>query len=348
MRIVPVLLSGGVGTRLWPLSRAVRPKQLQPLVEEHSMLQSTLLRLRGVEGIAPPIVVCGGVHALSVASQLRQIDVQGAVIIAEPGGRSTAAAIAAAALVSAPDDVLVALPADHVITDGENFRLRLAVAVDAAIEGRLVTFGVKPTRPETGYGYIEVAPGGGAYSPVARFVEKPDAAAARDFVDRGNMFWNSGMFVFRSDVMLHELEEHAPAVLTPVRRAMTSGVAIASIFTPGDEFLNSPTISIDHAVMEKTSQAVMVELEAGWSDVGSWEALFDIGVKQPDGNVVVGERVVAIDVTGSYLRSSGRMVAVVGLDDVVVVETSDAVLVVHRDHAQDVRRLVEHLDSDLL
>lgn len=347
MKIVPVLLSGGVGTRLWPLSRAARPKQLQTLMGEQSMLQATMLRLSGIEGLAPPIVVCGGSHSLLVSSQLRQIGVHAQLIIAEPGGRNTGPAVTAAALTAAPDAVLLVLPADHVITDTAQFRARLSLAVAAAQEGFLVTFGVTPTRPETGYGYIEAAAEGPEPMPVRRFVEKPDAETAAGFIARGGFYWNSGMFVFRADAILAEMRVHAPRVLDAVQESMRDAVEISSISTPGDRFLASPAISIDQAVMEHTDKAKVVALDAGWSDVGSWQSLYEVSPKDAELNVVVGSGAVLVDTRGSYVRTSGRTLAVVGLDDVVVVETPDAVLVMRRDRAQDVRAVVDRLDPDL-
>jgi mannose-1-phosphate guanylyltransferase/mannose-6-phosphate isomerase len=318
------------------------PKQLQRLAGDHTMLQSTLLRMSGVEGLAPPIVVCGVDQLDVIADQLAEIDATPQVMVGEPSGRNTAAAIAAAALVAAPGTILAVLPADHVVSDLETFRRAMDRAVEAAAGGGLVTFGVVPTRPETGYGYIS-AHGDGDLRPIRAFVEKPDAETAGAFVEGGAHFWNSGMFVFRTDSVLVEFERHAPAVVDAVRRSLRP--AVGGRVEAGPEFEEAPAVPFDVAVMERTDRGVMVPLAAGWDDVGSWRSLWEIGGRDGDGNVAVGDAVLH-DTRGSYVRSHGRPVVVLGVEDVVVVDAGDVVFVSSMRHAQDVRRLVERLDEE--
>lgn len=351
--LLPVILSGGSGTRLWPLSRELYPKQLLPLVGERSMLQETVERLAGVPSQSAPIVVCNESHRFMVAEQLRGFGVAPQAIVLEPLGRNTAPAVAVAALLaleharSQPDTdpVLLVLPADHVIRDVATFQSAVQVGAAAAAAGKLVTFGVVPDRAETGYGYIRRAQGAGPAFAVAQFVEKPDAATAERYVASGEYYWNSGMFMFRASVYLAELKRHAPAMLA----ACETAVAVASRdldFTrlPANEFSACPSDSIDYAVMEKTTAAVVVPLAAGWSDVGSWSALQDALPRDERGNVITGD-VLVEGSTGCYLHSTSRLIGAVGLKDVVVVETKDAVLVAPRDKVQDVKQLVAQLKA---
>jgi mannose-1-phosphate guanylyltransferase/mannose-6-phosphate isomerase len=355
--LIPVILSGGSGTRLWPLSRELYPKQLLPLIGERTMLQQTAARLAGVEEVAPPVVVCNESHRFMVAEQLRELGVSAQAIVLEPVGRNTAPAVAVAALVAlentgatgshdtagSADPVLIVLPADHVIRDVDAFRAAVAAGRAAADAGRLVTFGIVPDRPETGYGYIRRGPGDGPAYPVAEFVEKPDAETARAYVESGVYFWNSGMFMFRASVYLAELQRHAPEILAPCKAAVAAATRDLD-FTrlPGDSFAQCPSDSIDYAVMEKTHSAVVVPLDAGWSDVGSWSALQDALPNDEQGNVVAGD-VIAEHSEGCYLHSTSRLIAAVGLRDHVVVETKDAVLVAPRTRVQDVKALVARL-----
>lgn len=348
--IVPVILSGGSGTRLWPVSRESFPKQLWPLVSQRSMIQETALRAHGV-GFAPPIVVCNHEHRFLIAEQLREAGIDGAQVVLEPVGRNSAPAIAAAALLAAetnPDAVLWMMAADAAITDVPALHAALAVAATAARAGRVVTFGMRPTAPETGYGYIEAGPplteADGAFA-VARFVEKPDSATAADLVADGKHLWNSGMFVFTARTLLRELETHAPAVLPPVQDAVAKRVAdLDFIRLDPDSFAACPNISLDYAVAEKTDRAAVVPASIGWSDVGSWSALWELGGKDPNGNVVLGDALLE-DTTDCYVRSDGHLTAVVGLKDVVLVNTGDAVLAMHRDKAQDVKKIVDRLKA---
>ena len=359
--LVPVILSGGSGTRLWPLSRELYPKQLLPLVGDRTMLQETVARVTGIEDVAGPVVVCNESHRFMVAEQLRESGIAAQAIVLEPVGRNTAPAVAVAALVAlekasgpgsdsghagASDPVLLVLPADHVIRDVDAFRSAIGAGRDAADLGQLVTFGIVPDRPETGYGYIRRSMGDGPAYSVAEFVEKPDSATAERYVRSGDYYWNSGMFMFRAKAYLAELEQHAPAMLAACRAAI--GDAARDLdFTrlPEDVFAGCPSDSIDYAVMEKTRKAVVVPLEAGWSDVGSWSALQDALPTDDRGNVVAGD-VVAEDTEGSYLHSTSRLIAAVGLRDHVVVETKDAVLVAPRNRVQDVKTVVAALKAE--
>jgi len=356
--LITVILSGGSGTRLWPLSRELYPKQLLPLVGNRTMLQETAIRVDGAaDGIAP-IVVCNEAHRFMVAEQLRELGVPAKAIILEPVGRNTAPAVAVAALVAleqtrapadgdrsavAADPVLLVLPADHVIRDVAAFRAAVEAGRVAAEAGQLVTFGVVPDRPETGYGYIRRADGAGPAFAVAEFVEKPDLAAAVGYVESGEYYWNSGMFMFRASIYLAELGQHAPAMLSACKVAVSAATRDLD-FTrlPADVFAACPSDSIDYAVMEKTRSSVVVPLEAGWSDVGSWSALQDALPTDESGNVIAGD-VITEGTQGSYLHSTSRLIAAVGLKDHVVVETKDAVLVAPRDKVQDVKALVAQL-----
>ena len=348
--IIPVILSGGSGTRLWPVSRESFPKQLWPLTSEHSLLQETALRARG-PGFAPPIVVCNQEHRFLIAEQLRAAGIDNARIVLEPIGRNSAPAIAAAALLvaeDAPDSVLWMLAADHAIADIAALHQALTVATSAARAGRIVTFGMRPTSPETGYGYIERgdplrdAPGVHA---VTRFLEKPDAAAAARLVADGRHLWNSGMFVFTARTLLDEMGAHAPDVLAAVRQAVTARRADLD-FIRLDEaaFRACPSISLDYAVAERTSRAAVVPADLGWSDVGSWSALWELGAHDAAGNVALGD-VLLENAHNCYVRSDGMLAAVVGLRDAVVVVTEDAVLAMHRDQAQDVKKVVDRLKA---
>jgi mannose-1-phosphate guanylyltransferase/mannose-6-phosphate isomerase len=345
--LIPVVLSGGAGTRLWPLSRELYPKQLLPLTGEHTMLQETVRRLDGLETGAP-VVVCNEAHRFLVAEQLRGIACRAQAIVLEPVGRNTAPAIALAAhaaLASAnADALLLILPADHVIGDVPAFQRAVRVAAMAARDGHLVTFGVVPRTAETGYGYIRRGtqmPSGGWR--IARFVEKPDRAAAEAYIAAGDYYWNSGMFLFGASRYLEELRLHAPDIFDACERAY-AGAQRDLDFTrvDADAFAACRSESIDYAVMEKTGDAVVVPLDAGWSDVGSWSALHEACEKDENGNVIRGD-VLAEQTRNSYLYAESRLVAVVGLNDHVVIETKDAVLVAPRDRVQEVKALVTRI-----
>ncbi|MGE0114260.1 MAG: mannose-1-phosphate guanylyltransferase/mannose-6-phosphate isomerase [Steroidobacteraceae bacterium] len=347
--LIPVILSGGSGTRLWPLSRELYPKQLLSLVGKGTMLQETLARVKDVADVASPVVVCNESHRFLVAEQLRQSKIAASAILLEPIGRNTAPAVAVAALSAldaagnAEDPVLLVLPADHVIRDVPAFQVAIQVGRKAAEAGQLVTFGVVPAKPETGYGYIRRGEGAGPAYPVAQFVEKPNLATAQEYLASGRYYWNSGMFMFRARAFLDELRQHAPAMHDACVAAF-AGARHDLDFTrlPTAEFTACPSDSIDYAVMEKTHKAVVVPLDAGWSDVGSWSALHEAIPADAAGNVSIGDVLVS-DSQGCYLHATHRLVATVGLKDHVVVETKDAVMVVPRDRVQDVKALVSEL-----
>lgn len=349
MELIPVILCGGSGTRLWPLSRSLYPKQLLALIGQQTMLQATAARLKDlpVSGAHAPIVVCNEAQRFLVDQQLREAGCQ-AVILLEPEGRNTAPAVAVAALEArrraGQDVLLLVLSADHVIADSGAFATAVAAAIPAGVRGELVTFGVVPTAPETGYGYIRAELSGGDAQPVLQFVEKPDYETARRYVQSGSYLWNSGMFLFSADSFLRELVAHAPDIEAAARQSLGGPPAREGFLTLNKEaFLACRKESIDYAVMEKTSHAAVVPLAAGWSDVGSWAALLDASLRDEQGNVISGD-VLALDCKDSYVRSESRLVAVSGLDGCVVVETKDAVLVVPRDRAQDVKKIVEELE----
>lgn len=346
-RIFPVVLSGGSGTRLWPLSRALYPKQLQKLVSDQTMLQDTVLRLYGESETAPPIIVCNNDHRFAVADQLLQLRISPTSLLLEPVGRNTAPAVAAAAMLAAkrhPDAILVVLPADHAIADVAGFRAAMKRAVGAAQDGRFVTFGVKPTKPHTGYGYIEC---GDAVSDgilaLATFKEKPDAKTAATYLASGRHLWNSGIFVFRADRYLAELERLQPQVLSACSAAIASGRRDLD-FLRLDEanFARSPSISIDYAVMEHVKGAVVIPIDIGWNDVGGWGALWEVGEKDAQDNVLSGD-VIVKNSSGCYIRSERELVTVLGVKDLVIVETGDSLLVASRDSAEDVKDIVAEL-----
>ena len=363
-QVVPVVLSGGVGTRLWPLSREGFPKQFQALLTEPlrrragegpaTMLQATVARATGSTAagldFAAPVIVCAEAHRFMVAEQMREAAVSGPRIVLEPAARNSAAAIAAAALVAAEADpaaLLWVLAADHAIADVPALHAALALAVPAARAGRVVTFGMRPTAPETGFGYVEVGaplPGHAGVSAVASFVEKPDAARAAAFVADGRHLWNSGMFVVAAAIFVAELERFAPAVLAAVRAGVAEATRDLDFIRLGAEFATAPSISVDYAVMERTDHAAVVPADLGWSDIGSWDALWAAAAHDEAGNATQGP-VELLGAEGCYVRSDGALTAVVGARDLVVVTTEDAVLVVPRDRSQEVKTLVERLKA---
>ena len=352
MMIIPVILAGGSGTRLWPLSRELYPKQLLPLVDERSLLQNTILRLEGERDVRDAVIVCNEHHRFLVAEQFRAVGVKHSAIILEPAGRNTAPAVAVAALHALTveaDSILLVLPADHHLEKIEPFLEAVRAAADFARRGFLVTFGITAKTPETGYGYIERGEKCGesdsgmeAYG-IRRFVEKPDAPTARTYVDSGDYYWNSGMFMFRASDILEELTAFAPEIVDACRASLAAGVADLDFLRLGKEaFMGCPSDSIDYAVMEKTRKGCIIPLDAGWSDLGSWSALQDVGCEDACGNISRGD-VVLHDVANSYIHSESRLVAAVGLEGHIVVETSDAVLVASRDRVQDVKLIVQKL-----
>jgi mannose-1-phosphate guanylyltransferase/mannose-6-phosphate isomerase len=350
-RIYPVILCGGVGSRLWPLSRQLLPKQFLPLLSERTMLQETVLRLAGLADCEPPIVVSNTEHRFLVAEQLREIDVAPRTQILEPVGRNTAPAVAAAALSLGEADegaVMLVLPADHLIRHLERFHRAIELAGQLALAGRLVTFGIAPDHAATEYGYIErgtpIDHADGAFS-VARFVEKPDAATAQALLAQGTFAWNSGMFAFTPGCYLTELKRHQPAMLAACDAAWEKSARdLDFIRLDAPSFRASPSNSIDYAVMEKTAGAAVIPVDLGWSDVGSWTTLWEVGDKDERGNLRRGD-VHLQDAENCYVRAESRMVSVIGLKDAIVVETNDAVLVAHQTQAQKVKDVVSRLDA---
>ena len=349
--IQPVILSGGSGSRLWPASRSMYPKQLLPLVTgKTTMLQDTAARLDGMPvTTADCLVVCNETHRFLVAGQLQESGAA-ATILLEPEGRNTAPAVALAAFLAAEKDpatVLLIMPADHVIRDVAAFQAAVRTGLDAAANGSLVTFGIVPTHPETGYGYIKAKPDGNAAVSVDAFVEKPDLDTARAYVDGGKHFWNSGMFLFGAGAYLDALQQFAPGIYAACKASIAQRKDDKDFLRPdATAFLASPSDSIDYAVMEKTDKAAMVPLDAGWSDVGSWAALQDVRGKDADGNTIDGD-VVTHDCRNVFIQAESRLVTAVGLEDMVVVETKDSTLVAPRSRSQDVKALVDKLkESD--
>ena len=372
MNLQPVILSGGAGTRLWPLSREHYPKQFLPLAGDETLLQETVRRVRPADGplsdidAAEPVVVCNEEHRFLVAEQLRQIDVVPAGIILEPVGRNTAPALTVAALHAVKeggDAVLFVMPADHVIKDVATLHQAIETGYRLAEQDHFVTFGIVPTAPETGYGYIQrgeplndVSPHTSLLTPhaLARFAEKPDAATAACYVENGQYYWNSGMFMMKASNWLAAIEHFNPEMAAACRHAYESGQADSDFYRLDTEaFTFSPSDSIDYAVMERLGQkgagaqwrGAVVPLNAGWSDVGAWGALWEVADKDEYGNVVRGDALVH-DTRNTMLLADGRLVASVGVDDLVIVETADAVLVAHKNAAQDVKTIVSRLKGD--
>ena len=345
--MIPVILSGGSGTRLWPLSRRHYPKQFLPLVSNHTMIQETLLRLTGISGLKAPIAVCNEDHRFMMAEQLREIDVTPAAIILEPLGRNTAPAVALAALTAtSEDDVLLILPADHVIENVQAFQDAVGQAKLLAEQGYLVTFGIVPTEPETGYGYIKRSTEAvdAAYK-VASFVEKPNLETAKAYLESGDYYWNSGMFAFKASSFLSELEKYNPDMLEKCQQALKAAkVDMDFVRLDKEIFATCPSDSIDYAVMEKTAKAVVIPMDAAWNDVGSWSALWDVTDKDALGNAIMGD-VLTVDTSNSFIHAHSKLVSVVGLDNVIVVETADAVMIAAKDRVQDVKEIVDQLKA---
>lgn len=347
--LFPVIMAGGTGSRLWPLSRQLYPKQFLPLTDpDLSMLQVTIRRLAGLDAAAPRLI-CNEEHRFLAAEQLRLLGLAEAPILLEPVGRNTAPAIALAALqvMAEGDGVLLVLAADHLIGDEPAFHAAVKRAMPLAEAGKLVTFGIVPSNPETGYGYIEQGePAGESGFSVSRFVEKPDRETAQQYLDQGGYLWNSGMFMFRASRYLEELESLRPDILDACRLAWSDAVQDLH-FTRISEaaFLTCPAESIDVAVMEKTRDAVVMPLDAGWSDIGSWSALWEVSVRDERGNALKGD-VIVEDSRNNYIYADGRLVATLGVEDLVIVETKDAVLVARKDCVQDVKKIVARLDAE--
>jgi len=349
MMIIPVILSGGSGTRLWPLSRKQYPKQYLPLAGDNTMLQETILRLSGLDNLADPIIVCNADHRFLVAEQCQQIDIKNPTILLEPIGRNTAPAIAAAALQSlkqTDDAVLLVLSADHVIQDVEAFHQAINIASQQAQDGKLATFGIVPTDANTGYGYIKssVDSNNGAHK-VEEFVEKPDLETAEKYLEQGNYLWNSGMFMFQAHTFIDELTTHAPNIVTSVNNAVNNAVQdLDFIRLEKQAFESSSSDSIDYALMEKSDNVVVVPLDAQWNDIGAWSALHDIGTKDVNGNVITGD-VITQDTTNTYINANHHIVATIGVDNLIIVDTPDATFIATQDKAQEVKSIVESLQA---
>jgi mannose-1-phosphate guanylyltransferase/mannose-6-phosphate isomerase len=349
MTIIPVILSGGSGTRLWPLSRKQYPKQYLPLAGDNTMLQETILRINGLDNLADPIIVCNADHRFLVAEQCQQIDIKNPTILLEPVGRNTAPAIAAAALQSLKqidDAVLLVLSADHVIQDVEVFHQAINIASQQAQEGKLATFGIVPTDANTGYGYIKASKGddNGAHK-VEEFVEKPDIKTAESYLEQGNYLWNSGMFMFKATTLINELTVHSLDIVNSVNNAVNNAAQdLDFIRLDKQAFESSPSDSIDYALMEKSDNVVVVPLDAQWNDIGSWSALHDIGTKDANGNVIKGD-VIAQDTTNTYINANHHMVATIGVDNLIIVDTADATFIATQDKAQEVKSIVESLQD---
>jgi mannose-1-phosphate guanylyltransferase/mannose-6-phosphate isomerase len=346
--LLPVLLSGGSGTRLWPLSRESYPKQFLPLLTEHSLLQMTWLRLRGLPGAQSPLVVANEAHRFVVAEQLRLAGATPSALILEPIGRNTAPAIAVAALqamADGEDPVLLVLPSDHAIADEAGFRAAVLSVLPAAEAGALVTFGIVPTAPEIGYGYIKAVLGEGVRA-VERFVEKPDAATALRYLAEGGYYWNSGMFAFRASRYLEELAKTRPAIVAAARAALSGAKRDADFLRlDAEAFAACPADSIDYAVMEKTEAAQVLPIDLGWSDVGSWSALWQTLEQDGDGNAHRGD-VIAQDCRNTLAIGDKRLIAMIGLRNLVIVDTDDAVLIAAKDRVQEVKDIVARLKKD--
>ncbi len=344
MRINPVILSGGSGTRLWPLSREHYPKQLLCLIGKETLLQQTVLRLDGLAAVNP-LMVCNEEHRFLVAEQLRQLGKTASAIILEPAGRNTAPAATLAALAVTrhnEDGLMLIMPADHIIPDKAAFQAAVSKGMPLANDGRLVTFGVVPTMPATGYGYIK----SGNNNAVLAFVEKPDAETANRYITSGEYLWNSGIFMMRASTWLDEVKRYSPSILRACTDAYERGSNDGDFYRVDKQaFMECESISIDYAVMERTDRAAIIPLAAGWSDVGAWSTLWEVSEQDANGNVVTGD-VYTHNTHNTLLLSQHRCVAAVGLDNMVIVETADAVLVAHKDQAQSVKDIVEKLRID--
>jgi mannose-1-phosphate guanylyltransferase/mannose-6-phosphate isomerase len=348
--ILPVIMAGGNGSRLWPLSRELYPKQFLTVSGELSMLQQTVARLTGMEHHAP-LLICNEEHRFIAAEQIRLGGFTHSGIILEPVGRNTAPAIALAALQALnnakkdEDPILLVLAADHLIENTLAFQQSVNKALPFANDGKLVTFGIVPTVPETGYGYIKAGqPQGDAFA-VAQFVEKPDLNTAQGYLASGDYYWNSGMFLFKASRYLEELKKHSPEILLACEQSMQESMPDMDFVRVNIEaFQRCPDDSIDYAVMEKTDSSMVIPMDAGWSDVGSWSALWEVSEKDENNNVIKGD-VISVNSANNYLHSANKLIAVVGIDNLVVVETKDAILVAHKDQVQDVKTIVNHLKA---
>jgi mannose-1-phosphate guanylyltransferase/mannose-6-phosphate isomerase len=349
--ITPVVLSGGSGTRLWPLSRKLHPKQLLPLLNQTSLLQDTINRLDGFKNIEKTVIICNEEYRFMVAEQARSTGIGASAIILEPIGRNTAPAIALAAFNALQNDeeaVLLVLPADHDIKDVAEFHKAIDAGLQQALNDQFVTFGVVPDGPETGYGYIKSADSVGVneVSKIEKFVEKPDLETATRYIEEGGYYWNSGMFMFKASEYLKALQEFAPEIYQASQDAINKADRDMDFIRVGiEEFKKCPSDSIDYAVMEKVSNAVVIPVDMGWSDVGSWSALHDIGVQDENNNIFTGDTF-HVSTKNSYVRSEHKLVTTLGIEDLIIVDTDDALLVAHKDHVQDIKEIVNALTNE--
>ena len=342
--VLPVVMAGGSGSRLWPLSRSKQPKQFLSLTSEKTMLQETITRLSELE-TDTAVTICNEENRFFVAEQLRAMGKLGSIIL-EPVGRNTAPAIALAAFQASADDVLLVLAADHVILDQQKFTASVNAALPLAEKGKLVTFGIVPTQAHTGYGYIKRGANIDAGFVVNQFVEKPNAETAKAYLDSGDYYWNSGMFLFKAGRYLDELKAFRPDIYNACEQAMKDTEAdLDFVRIDKDAFAACPDESIDYAVMEKTADAVVVPMDAGWNDIGSWSSLWDVSEKDANGNAIVADAI-TLDTTNSYIRGDDRLVATIGVDDLVIVDTKDALMVVAKDRVQDVKKVVQALKDE--
>ncbi len=350
--IIPVILSGGSGTRLWPLSRVMRPKQFISLVDDESLFQKTLLRLKNLTQASKPIIVCNEEHRFMVAEQMQELEIKQNAIILEPAGRNTAPAIAAAAIKlmqdSGDDDaIILVLPADHIIHGDECFQTAIDNAIASAEDNQLVTFGVVPDKPSTGYGYLKVSakPTADAAVKVEQFVEKPDLKTAKKYLKDGHYFWNSGMFAFKASQYLAEIKKLHPNIFAQVEKSVSLAKNDLDFFRlDSDSYSECDNISVDYAVMERSSKVTMVPLKSRWNDIGSWSSLWDVGSKDNSGNVTKGD-VWLESVSNSYIHSENKLVSAIGIEDLIIVETHDGVMVTSKAHDQDIKILVAQLQD---
>lgn len=344
--LIPVVLAGGVGARLWPVSRTFYPKQFHELLGEGSFIQNTLTRARHVSDQAP-IIVCNEEHRFMVAEQCQALGMQWLNLILEPEGRNSAPAIALAACAArsvAPNAVMLVLPSDHVIGDLDAFAAAVEAARCGAEKGGMVTFGVKPSRAETGYGYVEISEESDALQRVASFVEKPDAQTAEQYLAGGKHLWNSGMFVLGAQAYLDELAKYNPDMAEACTASMENASRDMDFLRPGEDFLNSPSDSIDFAVMEHTEQAMVVPVSFGWNDVGSWDAIYQESSLDEDGNHARGDTIL-VDTNDSLIIANDRLVGALGLEHMIVIDTPDALLVADRNRVQEIKSVVEKLKA---
>jgi mannose-1-phosphate guanylyltransferase / mannose-6-phosphate isomerase len=350
MVIVPVILSGGVGSRLWPLSRKQYPKQYLPLVSGNTMLQETILRLNGLNNLADPIIICNADHRFLVAEQCQKIDIKNPTILLEPVGRNTAPAISVAALQSLKEidnAVLLVLPADHVIQDVKAFHVAINTASKQAQDGKLATFGIVPTDANTGYGYIKFSKEGvdGTYK-VEEFVEKPNLRVAQSYLEQGDYLWNSGMFMFKANILIDELTTHSPDIVKSASNAINNAKQDLDFIRLDEQaFESSPSNSIDYVLMEKSNNVVVVPLDAKWNDIGAWSSLYDISDKDNQGNVIKGD-VITQDTTNTYINANHHLVTTIGVDNLIIVDTADATLIATQDKAQEIKEIIKFLQAN--